>query len=161
MASPELNVKAAWEATTIGREHAGHAHFWDRALTRRQALRLAAGTAAGTVFALPGVAGAARTATGMPRAIPGGTQVDGLGFFHFFFPSDNPFSTNTVKNGTGDISTITDFVGFVGVGDWSGGTGRDPANPGTTLFWNADVRFMDGTFFDTSGRPQHGSFAFV
>src|SRR5258708_3875820 len=71
----------------------GHAHFWDRAFSRRQFVMTAAGTTAAVVGAplwLPGVAAAATG--GDPKPIPGGLDLLGLvtgmpgPTFHVFFP---------------------------------------------------------------------------
>jgi hypothetical protein len=64
-----------------------------------------------------------------------------------------------IENGRGDPSMITDFNGFIGVGEWGPGTGKDQA--GNTLFWEADVRFMDGEYIGLDGRHRQGAFAFV
>jgi hypothetical protein len=66
---------------------------------------------------------------------------------------------DVVANGRGDPSTITDFNGFIGLGDFAGGTGKDPSN--TTLYWAADIRFMDGEYIGIDGRLRQGSFAFI
>ncbi|MDQ6817406.1 MAG: hypothetical protein M3018_08380, partial [Actinomycetota bacterium] len=59
----------------------------------------------------------------------------------------------------GDLSTITDFNGFVGTGEWGGGTGKDA--DGRTVFWAADVRFMDGDYIGLDGRHHSAAFAFL
>jgi hypothetical protein len=164
LAGIEKDFKAIWESQ-VGDAHIGHAHFWDRALSRRQMLVRAAGvagTAVAAPFVLPAVARAGATALGEPKPIVGGTQIDGLTFAHFYFPADNPFSQVTIKNNTGDPSTIRDFNGFVGVGEWGPGTGTGKTGANTTpLFWGADVRFMDGEYVDSDGRHRQGAFAFV
>jgi hypothetical protein len=157
------DFKGIWDAR-VGDRQIGHAHFWDRALSRRQLLgRTAglAGLAVGSSFGLPVVANASTLESGGPRPIPGGTVIDGLGLFHFYFPTaNNPVgSTDTIESGHGDPSTITDFNGFIGVGDWGPGTGKD--GHGTTLYWAADLRFMDGEFVDLDGHRDVGAFAFV
>jgi hypothetical protein len=162
MQSIEQEFRAIWRART-GDLQVGHAHFWDRALSRRAFLTRAAGVAgaaAAAPFAFPAVAGAAK-AGGAPNPIPGGTVIDGLGLFHFYFPTTtNPVgATDVIANGRGDPSTITDFNGFIGVGEWGGGTGKD--GNGTTLYWAADLRFMDGEYVDVSGQRSQGAFAFV
>ena len=58
-----------------------------------------------------------------------------------------------------DPSSIGDFNGFVGVGEFAGGTGKDQT--GKTLYWGADVRFMDGEYVGLDGRHRQGAFAFV
>jgi hypothetical protein len=160
----EPDFKAIWDASTRADRYSGHAHFWERALSRRQLLgrsAAAAGVAVGSAFGLPAVARAAARAQGSPRPIPGGTTIDGLGLFHFYFPTaKNPAgSTVTIQNGEGDPSTISDFNGFIGVGDFGGGTGKD--ENGRTLYWAADVRFMDGEYVGLDGRDRQGAFAFV
>lgn len=159
----EQDFKVIWDSHTGG-ERYGHSHFWDRAFSRRQLLGRTAGVAgvvAGSAFGLPAMARAAVRSQGAPRPIPGGTTIDGLGKFHFYFPTaSNPAgSTDTIQNGRGDPSTITDFNGFVGVGDWGGGTGHDAH--GRTFFWAADVRFMDGEYIGLDGHEHQGAFAFV
>jgi len=163
MAGIENDFKAIWDAR-VGDRHVGHAHFWDRALSRRQLLgRTAglAGLAVGSSLGLPVLANASTLQSGDPRPIPGGTTIDGLGLFHFYFPTaNNPVgSTNFIEDGTGDPSLITDFNGFIGVGDWGPGTGKD--SHGNTLYWAADLRFMDGEFVGLDGHRHLGAFAFV
>lgn len=159
----EDDFRAIWETRTGGAEF-GHAHFWDRALSRRTLLARGAGfagVAVGSALGLPALAQAAAPGSGEPRPIPGGTTIDGLGQFRFYFPTaNNPVgSTTTIESGRGDPSTITDFNGFIGGGEWGGGTGKD--GHGTTLYWAADVRFMDGEYIGLDGRHRQGAFAFV
>jgi len=163
MAGIEHDFKAIWDSQA-GDRPVGHAHFWDRALSRRQLLgRTAglAGVAVGSSLGLPALARAGAPGQGVPRPIPGGTQIDGLAFIHLYFPTAaNPVgSPDTVESGRGDPSTITDFNGFIGVGDWGGGKGTD--QNGTTLYWAADLRFMDGEYIGLDGRHRQGAFAFI
>ena len=163
MATPEQDFRAVRQGRGVDGS-VGHDHFWERALSRRQFFGRAAavaGVAASSSLGLPGIARAAAPGTGQPRPIPGGTQIDGLGFFHFYFPtSPNPVgSTDTIESGRGDPSTITDFNGFIGVGEWAGGTGKD--QDGNTLYWGADLRFMDGEYIGLDGRHRQAAFAFV
>lgn len=150
---------------TVAAPTYGHAHFWDRAeeagFSRGHFLRRGAAATAG-LAGLTLLRGSPAFAAGSdPNPVPGGTQIGPLGTFHFYFPTlANPVgSTNVVANGRGDPSTITDFNGFVGVGEWAGGTGKDQSN--TTLYWAADLRFMDGEYVDVNGRHSQGAFAFV
>ena len=161
MRAPIEDFHQVWRSR-YGDARIGHDHFWERGLTRRQLVGRAVGAVGAVATSsawLPAVAGAARPVPGLPRAIPGGTTVDGLGFHHFYFPTDNPFSTQTVANGGGDPSSITDFDGFIGLGEFSGGTGKDGS--GTGMFWGGDLRFMAGEFIDRAGRHRQGAFAFV
>jgi hypothetical protein len=167
MTSPEQDFMAVWQAE-VGDRPVGHSHFWERALSRRQLVGRAAGlvgVAAGSTLGLPAVALAAAPGPGEPAPISGGTTIDGLGLFHFYFPtSPNPVgSPDTIESGRGDPSTITDFNGFIGAGEFgspqSPGTGKD--GHGTALYWGADVRFMDGEYVGLDGRHRQGAFAFV
>ncbi|MBV9425380.1 MAG: hypothetical protein JOZ98_20900 [Solirubrobacterales bacterium] len=163
MSGPVEDFKAIWHAD-VGDVSVGHDHFWERGLSRRQVIGGTAGLgglAAASRLGLPALASADNFGPAEPRPIPGGTTIDGLGTFHFFFPtSPNPAgSRDTVENGRGDPSLITDFRGSIGVGEWSGGTGKD--QHGTTLFWAADVRFMEGEFIALDGRRRVGAFAFL
>ncbi len=92
-----------------------------------------------------------------PIPIPGSFN-PGLGgpdiHFQLPGPADN---TNTGRIG-GEPSTITDFNGFIGVAHVQG-TGTD--NSGNTLFWDTDLRFMNGVFMAADGSIQRGTFAFV
>jgi len=147
----------------LNHSHMGHAHFWERAMTRRKFLgsaALAGGAAATAGIWLPELARAAAFAEADPAAIPGGTL---LPFqptpFHFFFPTGGP-SGVTVKSGQGDPSLITNFDGMVGVADVGDNMGTE-VGTGTRLHWKADVRFMKGTYVGTEGDTRTGAFAFV
>ena len=97
--------------------------------------------------------------SGTPIPIPGAIpnfHRDGGPDIHFQLPgpADN---TNTGRVG-GEPSTITNFNGFIGVAHVQG-TGTD--NHGNTLFWDADLRFMDGVFRGDDGEIHQGTFAEV
>jgi hypothetical protein len=143
--------------------HVGHAHFWERAMTRRNfigAAAVAGGAAATAGMWLPQFAKAAAFAEADPRFIPGGTK---LPFapdpFHFFFPTDGVPGAVTVESGHGDPSLITDFDGMIGVADVGKTSGTDGA--GNHLLWKADVRFMKGSYVGTEGDTRTGAFAFI
>jgi hypothetical protein len=162
LSAVERDFKAIWD-TRVGAAQIGHRHFWNRAFSRRQLFGRVAGVGAAAITAplvLPRAARAAQPGTGEPRPIPGGTQIGPFGLFHFYFPAANPVgATDTIESGRGDPSLITDFNGFIGVGEWGPGTGKDQTN--STLFWEADVRFMDGEYIGLDGRHRQGAFAFV
>jgi hypothetical protein len=131
----------------------GHAHFWERAMettfSRGQFLRrgvVAAGGVAGLSVLAPGLA---RAAGSDPRPIPGGIQPFGPGteVFHVVLPG----SAN-------EPSTITDYNGFTGIAAMAG-HGSD--GDGNTLYFDVDVRFMEGLYAGTDGRLRQGSFAFI
>lgn len=138
----------------------GHAHFWERALSRRQLLRGAAGAAGataltfGTGLTAPTVAAAKGRSTVEPKPIPGGLQPGGPGteVFHLFLP------------GLGaEPSTITDFAGFVGIAEVQGtGLGFSPgAGKAQQLLFDIDTRFMQGTYVGVDGNTHQGTFAFI
>jgi hypothetical protein len=124
----------------------GHRH----APSRRQFLAAGAGLGAAG-FLGSQVIGAgpafARQGAGAPRPIPGGIQPFGPGteVFHLFLP------------GTGEPDTITDFNGFVGVGNVDGkGAG---ANAG--LSFDIDNRFITGEYVALDGRHFNATFGFL
>ena len=147
----------------LNHDHVGHAHFWERAMTRRNfigAAAVAGGAAATAGMWLPQFAKAAAFAEADPGHIPGGTL---LPFqpnpFHFFFPTGGPTGAVTVVSGHGDPSLITDFDGMIGVAAVGQTSGTD--GNGNRLLWKADVRFMTGTYLGTEGDTRTGAFAFV
>ncbi len=135
------------------RSHAGHVHFWDRALSRRQFVGSAAG-ATGLALAsglwMPMLVEAGRRGA-EPNPIPGGTDTP-FGLLHFFFPGHN-----------NEPSTITDFRGAIGVADLEGtGVGFDTeTGEAEELVWGADVRFMRGKYIGVDGRTRRGAFGFI
>jgi hypothetical protein len=57
-----------------------------------------------------------------------------------------------------EMSTITDFNGTVAAADMQGtATGSD----GSSWFFDADMRFMDGEYIGEDGNHHHGTFGFV
>ena len=139
--------------------HAGHAHIWRHAVSRRQFIRTAAG-AAGIGAALGAGVWRPRLAradqSDEPVPIPGGTPAAG-GVFHVFTPvSIDPPDAEPI--------TITDFNGFVGLAYISGTVTRTNTATGEVLtlpFVNSDMRFMQGVFRGTDGQMHHGAFALV
>lgn len=150
--------------TPGGPKRIGHAHFWERAVSRRQFIRgtaATAGLALGAGLVQP--AGAFSSlhpfiGNADPKPIPGGTDLFallGLGsgpLFHFFFPAFGQ-----------EVSTITDFVGHVGAAEIRGtGTLTNTTSLDTsTLTFDADMRYMDGLYVAEDGRPRHGTFGFI
>ncbi len=59
-------------------------------------------------------------------------------------------------------STITDFNGFVGVAHVTGNGTRTDAKTSKTkrLFFDTDVRFMDGHYIGVDGQQHGGTFSF-
>ena len=98
------------------------------------------------VFAAVGTAALARGKPGDPKPIPGGFSI-GSAFFHVM-PPFLPF----------EMSTIGDFDGTIGAADIQG---TAHGSDGTAYTFDADMRFMQGTYIDTAGKLQHGAFAFI
>jgi len=137
-------------ASSIANHPHGHAHFWERALSRRDFLA-AAGVAGGAVITssawMPVFAGAPPT----PRPIPYGTMVGGK-LFHFEGTKPNL-----------DESSIYDFKGTVGVANVSGpGAGVHNGAPlASNAQFGSDNRFMKGVYVGTDGKQHHGTFGFI
>jgi len=140
-------------ASPIARHQGGHAHFWERALSRRQFLS-ATGLAGGVMVTssvwMPLITEASRSSIA-PKPIPYGTTIGGQPFF-FQFPVANT-----------DVSSIFDFKGVVGVADISGpGTGIHNGAPlPADAEFGSDNRFMKGVYVGTDGKRHEGSFAFI
>jgi hypothetical protein len=98
------------------------------------------------VLAVMVTAALARGKPGDPKPIPGGFSI-GTAFFHVM-PPFLPF----------EMSTIGDLDGTIGAADIQG---TAHGSDGTTYTFDADMRFMQGTYVDTAGNVQHGSFAFI
>jgi hypothetical protein len=143
--------------TPDGPRHIGHAHFWERALSRRQLIRTAAGTTAVVLGAglVPAVADAARPGGSAPKPIPGGDPGIEQAFgklFHVFFPYFGQ-----------EVSTITDFNGNLAAAEMQGaGTGVDTRSGATARYtFDADMRVMDGLYVAQDGQLRRGTFGFV
>jgi hypothetical protein len=136
------------------RAYSGHAHFLERALSRRKLLGATA-LAMGASLAWPasGFAESEESEKQVnPNPIPGGTDVSQFiggppRIFHFFAPAIGQ-----------EVSTITDLDGSVAAGEVQG-TGL--TNTGTKLFFDADMRFMSGKYVGVDGRTREGTFGFV
>lgn len=137
----------------------GHAHFWQRAMPRRQFITKAAGTLGlvlgsgmlGSGLLTPQLVRAAEPPGAAPNPIPGGIQPFGPGteVFHFFFPGPGS-----------EPSLITDFNGFVGVAHVTGNGTRTDTSTGNTSrrFFDADMRFMQGHYVGVDGEQHEGTF---
>ncbi|HET8629015.1 MAG TPA: hypothetical protein VFL91_16455 [Thermomicrobiales bacterium] len=144
--------------TPEGPRHIGHAHFWERALSRRQLIRTAAGTTVAVLGAglLPAVASAAHhDDDDAPNPIPGGDPGIEQAFgklFHVYFPYFGQ-----------EVATITDFNGRLAAAEMQGaGTGTDTTSGTTTRYtFDADMRFMDGVYVAQDGHVHRGTFGFV
>jgi hypothetical protein len=104
----------------------------------------------------------------LPNPIPHTAQTPFGSTVHGFLPGPVEGTlvptdpTGAHPNGR-DPSEIFDFIGFIGQADLSfTGTGTD-LNTGASApyVFNADVRFMKGTFVSTDGKARQGAFAFI
>jgi len=142
--------------------YVGHHHFWQRAMARRQFIRVGAGVTAlalgaGLGGALPALAAPSSDLT--PKPIPGGIPLGQI----VGFPGDkNIYHVSGPAFGF-EASTITDFTGFIAAADIRGtGTSSDSsgANP-ATLYFDADMRFMQGTYVGVDGKTHQNTFGFI
>lgn len=133
-----------------------HAHFWERALSRRNFLAaagLAGGAAVTSSIWMPQIAQASKSVA--PTPIPYGTTItgpDGVDvLFHFQFPVANT-----------DVSSVFNFKGVVGVADIEGpGAGVHAGKALDGAHFGSDNRFMKGVYIGTDGKRHHGTFAFI
>ena len=136
----------------LGETRAGHAHFWERAMSRGALVRRAAGVGGVAITSglwMPALARAGgNTTSASPTPVPGNPALGGL---HLNLPGENS-----------EPSSITDLNGFVGIGAVRG-TGTATMADGSTeqLFFDVDNRFMKGEFVGADGRMHHGTFAFT
>ena len=136
-------------------------------VTRKELLRLGAalfgGAAVAGMVGSPAVHaggggdgqgdGSDRRQVGPPRPVPGGFNDN----FDGFVPSDPSVHAFAPAVGL-DLSTITDFKGVVAACEMQGDAhGSD----GTKYWFDADMRFMQGTYIDLHGRRREHAFGFV
>jgi hypothetical protein len=126
--------------------YTGHAHFLGRGLSRRTFVRGSA-LAAALALASPAVVLADSAKKRDPNPIPGGTA--------FLAPQDpRIFHANFPAFGQ-EVSTISDFNGLLAAAEIQGG------GIGTNLVYDADMRFMRGTYIAVDGHPRQATFGFV
>lgn len=151
----ELRAKAPPPAN-----YPAHAHFYERAFSRRNFLATTAGVAGLALapeIALPTLVSAESHSPGLfcspsPTPIPGGTELLGPGteLFHVFLPAANT-----------EPSTINNFKGSIG---WAAGhgTGTMTDNNGeTSVTFASDMRFATGTYVGQDGKQRRGTFVFA
>jgi hypothetical protein len=130
----------------------GHAHFWERAMSRRALLKGAAGAGGIGVTSglwMPALARAGgHTTAAAPKPVPANPALGGL---HLYLPGENA-----------EPSSITDLNGFVGIGAVRGAGTATLADGSTQrLFFEVDNRFMRGEYVGEDGRLHHGTFGFT
>lgn len=127
---------------------AGHPHFWERAMSRRQFLAASA-AASGAAITSPLWMPAIVEASGAdPVPIP-----PNPGFFGY-----------SVSGGPGaELSSIFNFRGVTGMATVQGkGTGWKTATRKKTRYsFDSDNRFMQGEYIAVNGRRHRGTFGFV
>ena len=126
----------------------GHAHFWERAMSRRQFL---ATTAVAT--------GAAATSPLWLPAIAEASSVDPVPI-----PPNPGFLGLRVSGGPGtELSSIFNFRGVSGMATVQGkGTGWNTTTGVTTRYsFDSDNRFMQGEYIGVTGQRHRGTFGFV
>lgn len=135
------------------------------AMTRRKALGIVgAGMAATAVGPLAsGVAADQSSPTQpVPRPIPGGVEDPLAGFIHWWLPGPEGATTPIIGlPGFGldaDPSTITDFYGYTAYAVVAGEAHGSDRN---TYPFEADIRVMDGVYYDDNGRKREGVYAFL
>jgi len=114
----------------------------------------AAGLLLGADLGLPRRALAKQAPSVLPRPIPGGLQFlapDDTELFHVYPPAPGF-----------ELSTITDFNGYIGTGHAIGtATARDLATgEETPLLTDLDMRFMQGLYVGVDGKHHQGTFGF-
>jgi hypothetical protein len=159
-----MNMTGTSGQNADGYQHAGHAHFWQRALARRQFLRSAAGAtglALGSGLWMPVLARAAPPSSSvLPNPIPGGFVGPGGELYHNFAPPVDP-QLGGLPWPQFDLSPITDFNGALGVARIEG-TGTLTTSAGTTtgVPFDADMRFVKGLYVGVDGNNHQGTFGF-
>lgn len=151
-----MRVPTLLDLTTPGAY--GHRHFWERAMSRRQFMGTAAvasGAALTSSLWMPALVEAAGS-DARPRPIPEFlTLPDGTVL--------KPFHVQLAGFPGMEPSTITDFKGVVGAA-LINGTGKrtdDEDGQQSPLFFDTDMRFMQGEYISLSGQRHEGTFGLV
>lgn len=153
----ESGARSLLTRIEAGRRHPGHAHFWDRALSRREFVQTTA-AAAGLVLASPLKTMAQTVPGNTPKPIPGGIQPFGPGTEVFHVLGPHTFTPDP----DGDRSAIFDFNGTIGYSVIRGtGHARGPQAAARSLNFEVDVRFMQGVYVAEDGRRRHGTFCLL
>ena len=140
------NPEASVQAVIVPQNAAHpHAHFAAAVTTRLQMLGNIQ-VSKGTTYQLTA------PAAGEPVPIPGGFAG---GLFHVWAPGPSELGLQGVDV---EPNTITNFNGFTAIAFLLGpATGSD----GETYDQFHDMRVMRGTFVDSEGKRQHGTFVFI
>ena len=145
--------------------YSGHAHFWERALSRRRFMQGTSSAAAGMLLlgSSRWMPASAAVPGNTPKPIPGGFTASGVGcsssspeIFHNFGP-------NVFDPPDTDRSGIFDFKGDIGYAIIDGtGTGRNTTTGATRpLAFDVDLRFMQGAYIGVNGKRREGTFCLI
>ena len=141
-----------------GSQYRGHAHFWERAMARRQFMGTAVGSTAAALGAglwLPTLAQAGAPTSVLPKPIPGGQQ------FPFVVPPTTEFFHVLGPNAQSENSSITDFNGALAAAHILGTATEYQGNTTTPgLLLDGDLRFMQGVYIGVDGQTHQGTFGF-
>jgi len=133
----------------------GHAHFWQRAMSRGAFIKTAAsgtGVLLGASLGLPTIAEAKARPVVAPKPIPAVEDFGTGTFFHVRAPG-------VFHAADDEPSTITDFNGVVGIA-FIQGTGKNTITNEALLF-DVDMRFMEGLYVAVDGHQHRGTFGFI
>ena len=133
--------------------HRSHTHV-TRAMSRRHFLGTAAG-AAGLLLSSSVLSPARAAGRADPRPIPGGFSDFGH-FYHQRYPNETTAQTE-------DPSTITDFLGHIGLAYVEGMGMHTDKMTGAAgpLPYRVDLRFMKGIYVGQDGKLHYGAFAAI
>ena len=134
-----------------------HSQLWDLFPSRRQFLQTAGAAGLLACSGLESLAWGEKPISSQPRPIPGGFQIEPGGeVFHNFAPGVfDPIDS--------DRSGITDFNGFVGYAIVDGtGTGfNTETGEARRLFFEVDLRFMQGVYVGRDGNKHFATFSVI
>jgi hypothetical protein len=147
----------------VGPAGIGHAHFWERALSRRGVLQAAgaAGLALAGARMLRPTAGWAAPTGGVaePRPIPGGfVTVDGRRWHAYPPGRSDPLDPSSVMN---EPSAITDFDGVMTIAQVQGMGMESRDGHSVPLPYDADMRIMAGRYVGLDGQEHNGHFVLI
>ena len=143
-----------------------HAQHNTPGLTRRRFLQTSAAATAG-LMTTPASQLAAQVVLapfpGMPRPIPGGLTITEEVTWPLYLPTVvlDP-EAESIQEGEGDPSTITDFDGVVAIYEGFGGIGTETVGGvEAQRFWAVDARYIAGRYIDMDGQERQGAFTFL
>lgn len=126
----------------------GHAHFWERAMSRRQFLATSAAVTGATLTSPVWLPSMVEAGSQQPVPIP---------------PNPGFFNLRVSGGPDTELSSIWDFRGVTAMATVQGtGTGRNTDTGEKTRYsFDSDIRFMQGEYLSADGEGHRGTFAFV